>query len=255
MATERESHQESVVMARHPKLSPAPNSDLDDDLLDDDLPSDSAKMTFWMRIAYVALFLVVAGMVTYLILVILYPEQFAKPSWIGAAKPTKEAAASRSKLGGIALGGVVLGMTPADVKAIYPETRFEALPEVGMTGQFRHHDGDYQVWFHGAERGERAHRIRSTHVYPTVSYVELLSELADKYGQPDASNCGAEPGTVAIGCKVQWALPDAALDAQIRTAAPPAGAPTGTVAVTTLAVTATDLRPDAVFQRPALPSR
>ena len=51
-------------------------------------------------------------------------------------------------------------------------------PEGGTTGLFRHHDGDYRVWFHGPERGERAYRIRSQHAYPTISYVELLAELA-----------------------------------------------------------------------------
>ena len=258
MSVEREHQQEFAAMASNANQSPAPapDPDLDDDFTEDDLSPDSARMTFWIRIVYAALFLVVAGMVTYLVLVILYPEQFAKTSWIGA-KPSSKEAAGGGKPAGFGLGGIVLSMTPADVKAIYPETRLATLPEGGTTGLFRHHDGDYRVWFHGPERGERAYRIRSQHAYPTISYVELLAELANKYGPPDGSNCGAEQGTIAIGCRLQWALPDAALDAQIRTAAPPAGAAPGTAAVTTLIVTATDLRPDSVFsgQRAQAPAR
>jgi hypothetical protein len=46
---------------------------------------------------------------------------------------------------------------------------------------------------------------------------------------------------------------DAALDAQIRTAAPAGGADATKDAVTTLTVTAVDLRPDVMFQKPAVP--
>ena len=74
-----------------------------------------------------------------------------------------------------------------------------------------------------------------------------MSELAGKYGKPRASACGAEEGSVAIRCALQWDLPGTALDAQIRTAAPAGGGE----ARTTLTVTATDLRPDAGFAAPA----
>jgi len=245
-------------MAVSPQQPPDPDSDddaIDDDLMDDALPSDPNRMTLGMRVFFVVLMLAVAGMITYLVLNILYPEQFAKPSWIGA-KSTKE---SGSGGGGAAMpkgfqvGGIAMGMTPAEAKAVYPDIRFEPAPGGGTTGVFRHHDGEYRVTFHAPDHRERAYRISSRHVYPKVSYVDLLSQMSGKYGRPEATSCGAEEGTIAIRCALQWTLVDAALDAQIRTAAPAGGADATKDAVTTLTVTAVDLRPDVMFQKPAVP--
>lgn len=230
--------------------APDRNPEPDDDFLDDDLASDPARMTLGMKVVYFLLFFVVAIMVGYLILIILYPERFAQPAWIGATPASKEQAAGRRTPTGFGMAGIVLSMTPADIRAIYPDTRFEAVHGGGLTGLFRHHDGDYQVWFRGSDKGERSYRIQSRHAYAKISYAELLAELGNKFGSPEVSSCGAEAGTIAIRCALRWQMPDVALDASIRTAAPPAGAAGGTAATTTVTITATDLRPDSMFSTP-----
>ncbi len=231
---------------RSPERRPEPDSDSESD--DDLLPIDPTRTTLAMRLMYVAVLVLVAGMIVYLVLVVMFPEQFASRSWIGAkAPPSSSAAAGAKAKRGFELGGVWLGMTPAEARAVYPNIRIEPAADGGSTGVFPHHDGEYQMSFHGAARGERAYRIRSRHSYAKASYLELLSELAGKYGKPRASACGAEEASVAIQCALQWDKGDTALDAQIRTAAPPAGSDSRT----TLTVTATDLRTDDDFAAPA----
>ena len=228
---------------------PAPRRDAEDDSEPDEdfAAAVPHRMTLGMRLMYIVLLLVVAGMVGYLVLVILFPEQFASRSWIGAKGPKQTAAGDAKIDKGFELGGVWLGITPDQARVVYPTIRFEPSADGGRAGVFPHHDGEYQVWFHGPDRGERAHRIRSQHAHAEASYVEILSELAGKYGKPRASACTAEEGVIGIQCSLQWELSDVALDALIRTAAPPGGGN----ARTTLTVTATDLRPDAAFAAPA----
>lgn len=225
------------------------NNDRDSVGHDDMLPADPHRMTRGMRLMLAVLMVVVAGMVGYLVAIVVYPERFASPSWIGAKSTKREGGGHVDK--GFELGGVWLGMTPDQALAVYPSIRFTASAYGGRTGVFPHHDGEYRMSFHGPDKGERAYRISSRHVYPMVSYLELLSELTNKYGKPSASSCGAEEGTVAIQCALQWNRPDVALDAQIRTAAPAGGGDSRT----TLTVTATDLRPESAFAPPAGPRR
>jgi hypothetical protein len=221
----------------------------DPESVDDFLPADPHRMTLGMRLLYVVVVLIAAGMVGYLVLIVMYPEQFASKSWIGTKAPqqTVADADARKAARGFELGGVWLGITPADARALYPDIRFEPDTDGGSTGVFPHHDGEYRVSFHRQAKGERAYRISSRHAYEKVSYLELLAELAGKYGRPGASACGAEEGTVAIRCTLQWDKRDTALDAQIRTVAPAGGGESRT----TLTVTATDLRPDDAFAAPA----
>lgn len=228
---------------------PAPRRDAEDDSEPDEdfAAAVPHRMTLGMRLMYIVLLLVVAGMVGYLVLVILFPEQFASRSWIGAKGPKQTAAGAAMIDKGFELGGVWLGITPDQARVVYPTIRFEPAGDGGRTGVFPHHDGEYQVSFRGPDKGERAYRIRSQHAYAEASYVELLSELAGKYGKPRASACTAEEGVIGIQCSLQWDMRDVALDALIRTAAPPGGGD----ARTTLTVTATDLRPDEAFVAPA----
>jgi len=232
----------------NPENPREPDTDSDDDFL----PADPHRMTLGMRLMFIVLLLVVAGMVGYLVLIILFPDQFTRPSWIGAKSPKQTAAVAAGKSDkGFELGGVWLGITPDQARAVYPAIRFDPGADGGRIGVFLHHDGEYQVSFHGPDRGERGYRIRAQHDYATASYVELLSELAGRYGKPRASACTAEETTVGIRCSLQWDMRDTALDALIRTAAPAGGG----AARTTLTVTATDLRPDAAYVAPAEPGK
>lgn len=229
-------------MADRPPSEPDPDDDLDDeDDFEESYLGESRRMALGVRMFTVALLFAMAGLVVYLILNILYPDEFATPSWIGATAPKdREAGLAREQnLSAFALGGIRLGMTPEDARRLYPSLALTPAADGGQTGSFRHHDGDYSVSFHGPERGERAFRVRSAHAFATVSYLELLTELSEKYGKPATVGCGAGAAAAAIGCTLRWTLPDVRLEAAIRTAAPPDGGTARTV----LVVTATDTRP------------
>jgi hypothetical protein len=90
--------------------------------------------------------MVIAGMVGYLILINLYPEQFAARGWIDATaikeSPPKENEAVAA-LKGFKLGGIHLGISAEEVGWVYPSMRLEPAPYRRQTGYFLHHDGQY----------------------------------------------------------------------------------------------------------------
>ena len=234
-----------------PRDSPRDSGDAlehddDDDFEQDQAYADPHRMTLGMRWGYFLLLMVIAGMVGYLILIVLYPEQFAARDWIGA-KSTKERTsqeeAAAAALKGFQLGGIHLGISPADALRVYPSMRLEPAPYRRQTGYFLHHDGQYQVSFRSPERGGRVFRVKSEHTYPNVSYLELLTELSGKYGKPVKSGCGAEDEIIAIQCTLRWKMKGVLIEALIRTAVPEGGQD----AQTLLAVTATDTRLDSAF--------
>lgn len=233
----------------HQEYGDEDDPDFEDDFTDQYL-SDPSGMTVWIRLLMFLFFVTIMGMVGYLVLTILYPDQFGSPSWIGATsikKPGQSGAESFQRKGFL-LGGIRLGMTPAQTRAVYPTVQLEPDPNSdGQTGFFLHHDGEYTISFHGPIKGDRAFRIRSRHSYPKVSYLELLSELSGRYGKPTKADCESEEKAIAIQCTLNWKMRDVELDALIRTEAPEGPGE----AQTMLRVTATDIRPPSVFTRPA----
>lgn len=222
----------------------------DEDDFSDQYLSEPSGMNIWIRLVMFVFFLTLMGMIGYLVLTILYPDQFASPSWIGATSIKKHAksGADSFQRKGFLLGGIRLGMTPAQARAVYPTVQLEPDPNSdGQTGFFLHHDGEYTISFHGPIKGDRAFRIRSQHSYPKVSYLELLSELSGRYGKPTKTDCRSEEKTFAIQCTLNWKMTDVALDALIRTEAPEGQDD----AQTMLRVTATDIRSPGAFIRPA----
>ena len=220
--------------------------DDDDDFELDESYADLHRMTIGMRLLYFLLLMVITAMVGYLILIILYPDQFGTRDWIGAKSPkerTSQEEAARAALKGFELGGIHLGISPADALRIYPSMRLEPAPYRRQTGTFLHHDGQYQVSFRSPDRGGRAFRVKSEHIYAKVSYLELLTELSGKYGKPAESGCGALDEAIAIQCTLRWKMKGVFLEALIRTFVPEGGQD----AQTLLAVTATDTRPDSAF--------
>ena len=124
-------------------------------------------MTPTMRLLYFLFLMVIAGMVGYLILIVLYPEQFAARDWIDATAtkerpPLKEDEAVAA-LKGLKLGGIHLGISAEEAGRVYPSMRLEPAPYRRQTGYFLHHDDQYQVSFRSPERGGRAFRIKSEH--------------------------------------------------------------------------------------------
>ena len=242
---------------RKPPEAPraAQDSDLDPDL-DDDLELDGfgidplyGKMTLGMRLAYFLMLVGVVAMVGYLILIILFPDQFALRDWIGSAAP--ETGSEQVRLKGFQLGGVYLGVTPDEVRRDYPSLRLEPNPNAGLNektyqfGYFFHHEGEYQISFLGPKRGNRVFEVQSLHTYQKVSYLELLTELSGRYGKPGKSECQASETNIGIQCILYWRTKDTLLNAQINTIAPKDGGE----AKTTLQVTAKDIRPDHFFAR------
>ena len=131
---------------------------------DDDLELDGfgidplyGKMTLGMRLAYFLMLVGVVAMVGYLILIIVFPDQFSPRDWIGSAAP--EAGSERVRLKGFQLGGVYLGVTPDEVRRDYPSLRLEPNPNAGLNdkthqfGRFFYHEGEYQISFLGPKDG------------------------------------------------------------------------------------------------------
>ncbi|MCH7863907.1 MAG: hypothetical protein IIC56_01670 [Proteobacteria bacterium] len=226
------------------------HQEYEDDFSDQYL-SDPSGMNNWIRLLMVLFFVAVTGMAGYMILTILYPDQFASPSWIGATsikKPAKSGTEPFQRKGFL-LGGIRLGMTPAQTRVVYPTARLEPTPNSdGQTGFFVHHEGEYTISFLGPNKGERAFRIRSRHSYAKVSYLELLAELSERYGKPTKANCESGEKVIVIQCTLNWKMMDVELDALIRTEAPEGPGE----AQTMLRVTATDIRPPSAFIRPAV---
>ncbi len=223
-----------------------PEYDDDDDFELDQAYADPHRMTLGMGLLYFLLLMAVTGLVGYLVLIILYPEQFGTRDWIGAKaikERTSQEEEAAAALKGFQLGGIHLGISPEEARRVYPSMRLEPAPFNRQTGYFLHHDGQYQVSFRNPERGGRAFRIKSEHTYPKVSYLELLTELSGKYGKPVKSGCGAEDEIIAIQCTLRWKMKGVLLEALIRTAVPEGGQD----AQTLLAVTATDTRLDSAF--------
>ncbi len=223
--------------------------EFEDDFSDQNL-SDPSGMNNWIRLLMVLFFMAMTGMVGYMILTILYPDQFTTPSWIGATsikKPAKSGTEPFQRKGFL-LGGIRLGMTPLQTRVVYPTVQLEPTPNSdGQTGFFVHHGGEYTIYFLGPNKGDRAFRIRSRHSYAKVSYLELLSELSERYGKPTNANCESEEKVIAIQCTLNWKMMDVELNALIRTEAPEGQGE----AQTMLRVTATDIRPPGTFLRPA----
>ncbi len=237
---------DAKAVRRPRREAPAGIKDFDDDDDDLDLESfdDINKMTLGMRVVSFLTLLGVAGMVGYLILLVLYPERFSPQDWIGAS--SEKQAGSLVTLKGFQLGNVTLGMTADEVRRVYPSLRLEAAPNGEPTGLFRHHEGDYQVFFRDSDRGGRAYRIQSLHYFPRVSYLELLTEITGRYGKPTGSDCGTPADTIAILCRLHWKMKGVRLNVEIRTSV----SESGNEARTSLRVTATDTRRDIAPAKP-----
>jgi len=211
------------------------------DRMHEETLGDPNKITAGMWVMFTLLIIFVAGMVLFLLLIIVYPDQFSPKDWIGATGDKKISGVNDRQPNAAAfkLGGVALRMIPSAVKDIYPSLTMTPDPGGGRMGSFTHHEGEYQVTFKGLEHGEQAFRIQSSHLFRKISYLDLLSELSTRYGQPNGSDCTADDKGVSIQCNLFWKLPGVRLTAEIKTAV----AKNGDTARTRLTVTALDLHP------------
>ena len=107
------------------------------------------KMTPGMRVMFTLLMIGVAGLILYLGLLILYPEQFSPKNWIGATvdKQMCSNTENQALAGGFELGGIILGMSPTEARHTYPSLRLEPNADGGQKRYFLHHDGNYQIFF------------------------------------------------------------------------------------------------------------
>jgi hypothetical protein len=226
------------AVRRSPREAPDDIEDIDDDDLELGSFDDLNKMTLGMRVVSFLTLLGAAAMVGYLVLLVLYPERFSPQDWIGASSEKQAEALARLK--GFQLGGAYLGMTPDEARRVYPSLRLEAAPNGEQRGFFRHHEGEYRVFFRDSDWGGRAYRIQSLHYFPRVSYLELLTEVTGRYGKPTGSDCGTPADTIAILCRLHWKMKGVKLNAEIRTSV----SASGNEARTSLRVTATDTRRD-----------
>lgn len=228
------------------KIITNPHEDLQffDDLAFEETFGDPSGMTLGMKAVTTLVIIAAIIMVGYLILLVIYPDQFGPEDWIGAEGAKKTARTeTMGPLKGFELGGIHLGLPADEALKVYPSMAFQPNPGGGRIGAYRHHEGEYRVLFHGLEKSTRAWRIDSRHVFTKISYLELLGDLSQRYGQPTQSGCGAEERIIAIQCELFWQYPTFSLSARIKTTV----SDDGTRASTALAVTAIDLRPDSFF--------
>jgi hypothetical protein len=228
-----------------------PDEDLafTDDLDFEETFGDPSGMTLGMKIATTLMILVAVVMVVYLVLLVLYPERYGPEDWIGAKAPKQAGAKAPSleALKGFELGGIQLGLPADEAFKVYPSMQFTPNPKGGRIGAYQYHEGQFQVFFHGLEKSGRAYRIESRHVFTKISYLELLTELSQRYGQPSKSECGAGDEIIAIECHLVWTYPTFGLSANIKTTV----SDDGSRASTALRVIAIDIRPDSFFTQPA----
>ena len=232
---------------------PAQELKFSDDLAFVEAFGDPSAMTPGMRIVTALVLFAVIAMVGYLVLLVLYPDQYGPEDWIGAGsfKPAGVEAPPMAELKGFELGGIHLGLPADEAFKVYPSMRFTPNPKGGRIGAYRHHEGQYRVFFHGLEKNGRAYRIESRHVFAKISYLELLTELSQRYGQPTGSECGTEQKTIAIECHLVWAYPTVGLSANIKTTV----SEDDNRASTALSVTAIDIRPESIFAGPGKKNR
>jgi len=245
-ARENERAQEDEPV-REQRIITDPEEDFkfSDDLAFEETFGDPTQMTLGMRIVTTLVVVGILAMVGYLVLLVLYPDRFGPEDWIGKASPKQSAGADTAPLKGFQLGGIHLGLPADEALRVYPSMTFTANPQGGRIGAYRHHEGEYRVFFHGLEKSARAYRIESRHDYTQISYLELLTELSQRYGQPTGSGCGAEEKIVSIECTMVWKYPTVRLTAKIKTTV----SDDGSRASTALGVTAIDLRSDSFFER------
>ena len=102
-------------------------------------------MTPGMRVMFTLLMIGVAGLILYLGLLILYPEQLSPKNRIGATvdKQMYSNTENQALGGGFELGGIILGMSPTEARHTYPSLRLEPNTDGGQKRYLLHHDGDY----------------------------------------------------------------------------------------------------------------
>ena len=236
---------EEPIRERRIITDPDEDFKFSDDLAFEETFGDPTGMTFGMRVVTTLVVLSLLFMVGYLVLLVLYPEKYGSKDWIGKASPKQSAGVETMALKGFQLGGIYLGLPADEALRVYPSMTFTANPAGGRIGSYRHHEGVFRVYFHGLEKSARAYRIESRHDYTKISYLELLTELSQRYGQPTGSECGAEQQIVSIECDMLWKYPTVNLTAKIKTTVND----DGSRASTALMVTAVDLRSDFFFER------
>ena len=228
------------------KIYPDLNEDLEfsDDLAFEETFGDPSGMTTGMKAVTALVGTGFIVMIVYLVLLVLYPDEYGAEDWIGS-EGSQKAAQNRSSasLKGFELGGIHLGLAADEALKVYPDMTFKPNPGARRIGTYRHQDGDYRVLFHGLEINTRAWRIDFLHEFTKIFYLDLLTELSQRYGQPSRSGCGAEGRIIAIECELIWQYPTFSLTARIKTTV----SDDGDRASTALAITALDLRPDSFF--------
>jgi len=240
--------------AKKPDKTPDPTDD-DDDLDDFLLESAYGKISIWMRLGYFLLVVGIAAMVGYLVLLVVFPEKFSSQDWIGEKSQNKKTGTSiavdLTLLKSFKIGGLRMSFTPEEAQRTFPSLTLTANPNFGPSdhvaqfGHYRHHDGDYQVFFHGPKQGNRLFKVESRHVYSKISYLELLTELNGRYGKPQKSVCGAQEKGIGISCELYWRMSETLVSAKILTTAPKGGGPS----VTELFIQARDIRTNIYFSR------
>jgi len=136
------------------------------------------------------------------------------------------------------LAGVQLGMTPPEVRALYPGLRLDGRPESERTARFTLGNGAYAVSFVGPDGAKKAYRLTYEETFTDLSGTDVRHRLKAKFGEPNAARCGVEnPGRGWV-CEFNWWREDGVRYDANTESYPPTGASDWT----TLRFTAVDPR-------------
>ncbi len=106
--------------------------------------------------------------------------------------------------GPLHLGGVTLGMTPADVRRLHPNLALTAADTGESRGTFVFHGVAYTVWFLGRDGGEKAFRIRADETFPTFTEADFQARFAEIFGRPVTSECTRSTLSGVDKCRFRW---------------------------------------------------
>lgn len=106
--------------------------------------------------------------------------------------------------GPLHLGGVTLGMTPADIRRLHPNLALTAAATGESLGTFVFRGVAYTVWFLGRDGGEKAFRIRADETFPTFTEAHFQARFAEIFGRPATSECTRSTVSGVDECRFRW---------------------------------------------------
>ena len=96
------------------------------------------------------------------------------------------------------------GMSPAEVKALYPNMALRVNTQHQTIGSFFLEGAKHTVTFNKWLSGQKAYRIRYDKTFKTLGEEEILNHFARFYGRVAFNQCGTVSGQKGRRCQYHW---------------------------------------------------